>query len=112
MLEFARTLLRGKDSVRRDRDDNGWSEHAACRPDLLPPLELMQREHISVLEDWFAWAVQWEMTLRTYGGFKNKSTVLEIGCGLGRIAYMLRDYLAIGGGQYHGFDICNYKIQF
>ena len=113
MLDFLRAGRRSVlDLPARDRDQNGWSKHAAFRPELLPPPELMQREQITVLEDWFAWANEWHMVLRLYGGLKNNSMVLEIGCGLGRIAYSMRDYLVMGGGRYHGFDICKYKIDF
>lgn len=113
MLEFLKGSRRaGIDRVATDRDQKGWSEYAAYRPDLLPPLELMEREQVRVLEDWFAWADEWRTLLRLYGGLKNSSIVLEIGCGLGRIAYALRDYLVLGGGRFHGFDICKYKITF
>lgn len=113
MLKFLTGRRRaGIDRVATDRDQKGWSEHAAYRPDLLPPLELMEREQVRVLEDWFAWANEWHALLRLYGGFKNRSIVLEIGCGLGRIVYAMRDYLVLGGGRYNGFDICKYKIDF
>jgi len=43
----------------------------------------MQGEQVTVLEDWFEWANEWRMVLRLYGGLKNSSRVLDIGCGLG-----------------------------
>jgi ubiquinone/menaquinone biosynthesis C-methylase UbiE len=48
--------------------------------------------------------------LRIYGGLTSASSVLEIGCGLGRIAYPLR--YVLGKGTYEGFDICSHKIAF
>lgn len=89
-----------------------WSEHASYRPDLLPSLDLMKKEHIEILEDWYTWSVEWAVLLRAFAQLRNSSAVLEIGCGLGRIAYGLRDYLALGGGTYDGFDISKYKIDF
>src|ERR1051326_945983 len=79
-------------------------------PDLVPPPELMAREGICVLEEWFRWAEEWSMLLRIYGGLGGESAVLEIGCGLGRIAFALR-YL-LRQGSYVGFEICDYKVQF
>ena len=95
-----------------DRSKTGWSRHAAFCPDLLPPLELMWHEQVEILEDWFCWAHEWHTFLRIYGAIKSSSRVLEIGCGLGRIAYVLKEFLQLGGGTYDGFDICEFKIDF
>jgi SAM-dependent methyltransferase len=83
----------------------------AYEPDLLPSRDLMRREGIDVLEEWFRWAEEWGLLLRLYGGLVRTSAVLEIGCGLGRIAYPLR-YLLGREGSYDGFDVCEYKIRF
>lgn len=83
----------------------------AYEPDLMPPLGLMRREGIDVLEDWFRWAEEWSLLLRLYGLLGRHSHVLEIGCGLGRIAFPLR-YILSGGGAYDGFDICREKVEF
>jgi SAM-dependent methyltransferase len=83
----------------------------AYEPDLIPPLELMRQEGIDVLEEWFRWAEEWSMLLRVYGGITKNSKVLEIGCGLGRIAFPLR-YILSPSGSYEGFDICQNKIAF
>ena len=83
----------------------------AYEPDLIPPLELMQSEGIDTLEEWFRWSEEWSMLLRVYGKLSANTSVLEIGCGLGRIAFPLR-YLLIGTGSYDGFDISKYKIDF
>jgi SAM-dependent methyltransferase len=82
----------------------------AYEPDLVPPPDLMGQEGIVVLEDWFRWAEEWSMLLRMYGGITMSSSVLEIGCGLGRIAFPLR-YILLNG-SYDGFEICREKIAF
>jgi SAM-dependent methyltransferase len=70
----------------------------------------MAKEGISTIEDWFRWAEEWAMTLKFFGAMKKSSRVLEVGCGLGRIAYPLRYQLL--SGTYDGFDICAFKIDF
>ena len=80
-------------------------------PELIPPFSLMRQEGIDVLEEWFRWAEEWSMLLRVYGGITRKSKLLEIGCGLGRIAFPLR-YILSSEGSYDGFDICQNKIAF
>ena len=83
----------------------------AYEPKLLPPIELMREEGIDVLEEWFRWAEEWSMLLRIYGRITRNSSVLEIGCGLGRIAFPLR-YLLSSEGTYDGFEICENKVRF
>ena len=83
----------------------------AYEPKLIPPPILMRQEGIDVLEEWLRWAEEWSMLLRIYGGITRSSNVLEIGCGLGRIAFPLR-YILSSDGSYYGFDICKYKIEF
>jgi len=83
----------------------------AWDPELVPPVELMLREGISVLEEWFRWGDEWSMLLCVYGHMTRGSSVLEIGCGLGRVAFPLR-YVLSGSGSYDGFEICQYKIEF
>jgi SAM-dependent methyltransferase len=77
----------------------------------MPPLTLMRTEGIEVLEEWFRWAEEWSMLLRVYGGLTPVSRVLEIGCGLGRIAFGLR-FLLSPGGTYAGFEIVEEKVRF
>ncbi|MGQ0648896.1 MAG: class I SAM-dependent methyltransferase [Gemmatimonadaceae bacterium] len=83
----------------------------AYEPGLVPPLDLMGTEGITVLEEWFRWAEEWSMVLRVYGRLARASRVLEIGCGLGRIAFPLR-YILSSEGRYTGFDIVRRKIEF
>lgn len=79
--------------------------------DLIPKNRLMRSEGISNLEEWFRWAEEWKMYLCVYGNLESGSDVLEMGCGLGRIAYPLR-FILRDGGTYTGFDIVKYKIDF
>ena len=46
---------------------------------------------------------------QTYGDLKPDEKVLEIGCGIGRIAIPLTQYLR--GGSYDGFDIVSHGIE-
>jgi SAM-dependent methyltransferase len=93
---------------------NGYSPHqdwVAYEPQLVPPLELMRSEGVQCLEEWYRWAEEWSMLLRVYGRITTSSKVLEIGCGLGRIAFPLR-YILISDGSYDGFEICRFKVNF
>ena len=87
------------------------SYQIAYEPELVPPLELMRQEGIDVLEEWFRWGEEWSMLLRIYGEVTRSSSVLEIGCGLGRIAFPLR-YVLSTDGCYEGFEICRNKVEF
>ncbi len=71
----------------------------------------MQQEGINVLEEWFRWAEEWSMLLRVFGSISMESVILEIGCGLGRIAFPLR-YILSNRGIYEGFEICKDKVEF
>lgn len=82
----------------------------AYEPALIPPAELMAWEGIDVLEEWFRWGEEWAVLLRAFGGMGRQSRVLEIGCGLGRIAFSLR--YVLDGGSYEGFEIVKAKIGF
>ncbi|MGQ0639262.1 MAG: class I SAM-dependent methyltransferase [Gemmatimonadaceae bacterium] len=87
------------------------SYEIAYDPELVPPLELMRTEGIDVLEEWFRWGEEWSMLLRVYAGVTRSSSVLEIGCGLGRIAFPLRFVLS-NEGSYDGFEIGKTKVEF
>ena len=83
----------------------------AYEPELVPPLALMRTEGIDVLEDWFRWAEEWSMLLRIHGPLARDGAVLEIGCGLGRVAFALR-YLLSERGSYEGFEVAREKVDF
>jgi SAM-dependent methyltransferase len=80
-------------------------------PDLVPPPDIMAWEGIHVLEDWFRWSEEWSVLLRIYGKLACDSSVLEIGCGLGQIAYALR-WMLTDQGRYEGFDVVKRNIDF
>jgi hypothetical protein len=70
----------------------------------------MSSHDYPVLEEWFRWAEEWSVLLRIYAGLGRKSRVLDIGCGLGRIAFPLRFILE--EGHYVGFDVERRYIEF
>jgi SAM-dependent methyltransferase len=86
------------------------SYEIAWEPKIVPTPELMSLEIRPILEEWFRWGDEWSFILRAHGGARIDSSVLEIGCGLGRIAYALR--WVIFTGTYRGFDIVRQKIEF
>jgi SAM-dependent methyltransferase len=90
--------------------DEKYPDWVAYQPDLIPPLSLIGKEGITVLEEWFRWSEEWSFLLRVYGRIRMNSRVLEIGCGLGRTAFPLR-YILLNG-KYEGFEICKYKVDF
>jgi SAM-dependent methyltransferase len=107
-----RKLLGRTDGANPSADGGaGYPAWVAYEPALIPPPELMRREAVEVLEEWFHWAEEWSMLLRIYGGMTQRSRVLEIGCGLGRVAYALRVILT-ADGSYDGFDVARDKIAF
>jgi hypothetical protein len=55
-------------------------------PKIIPTPELMSLEIRPNLEEWFRWGDEWSFILRAHGGARIDSSILEIGCGLGRIA--------------------------
>lgn len=90
--------------------DGAYPEWLAYEPRLIPPPALMGEEGITILEEWFRWGEEWSMLLRSYGKLTPASDVLEIGCGLGRIAFAIR-YL-VRRGTYMGFEIVRSKVEF
>lgn len=87
-----------------------YPEWLAYEPDLIPPPALMREEGIAILEEWFRWGEEWSNLLRAHGALTSSSDVLEIGCGLGRIAFAIR-YL-LRNGRYTGFEIVRRKVEF
>ena len=98
-------------SARPAPSEARYPEWLAYEPALVPPPELMGTEGITVLEEWFRWGEEWSLILRAYGALGRSDHVMEIGCGLGRIAFPLR-YLLSADGRYLGFDITAAKIEF
>lgn len=111
MLTLRKLVSRTKKKVlKRLESLKGHSYFISDNPDLIPTRTLMQTEGVTTLEEWFTWADEWAILLRIYGDVNGKSQILEIGCGLGRIAFPLRYLLTTG--TYHGFEICRFKIDF
>jgi SAM-dependent methyltransferase len=106
-----RDLLRMRSTSEATRRGETYPDWLAYEPSLIPPPSLMRTEGITVLEEWFRWGEEWSMLLRSYGRLGSADHVLEIGCGLGRIAFPLR-YLLSKAGRYTGFDITAAKIEF
>src|SRR5262249_39642515 len=88
-----------------------YPDWLAYEPALVPPREVMAWEGIEVLEEWFRWGEEWSVLLRLLAGLGSDSAVLEIGCGLGRIAFPLR-YVLGPRGSYDGFEIVRQKVEF
>ena len=109
-----RSLARAANALKRLWGPGGvtnpWPAWLAYDPGLVPPLAMMRKEGIDVMEEWFRWAEEWSMLLRVYGRITTGSDVLEIGCGRGRIAFRLRQMLS--EGTYVGFDIQREAIAF
>jgi SAM-dependent methyltransferase len=109
-----RTLARAANALKRLWGPGGvadpWPAWLAYDPGLVPPLAMMRKEGIDVMEEWFRWADEWSMLLRVYGRITTRSDVLEIGCGRGRIAFQLRHMLS--EGTYVGFDIQREALAF
>lgn len=78
--------------------------------DLLPPPVLMLNEADEVLEEWFAGGAEQATLARALAGVRASNTVLEIGCGLGRLAFALRRLIITG--RYIGIDVVGEKIAF
>jgi len=70
----------------------------------------MLEEADEVLEDWFAGGAEQSTLLRLLAGVGQTSNVVEIGCGLGRLALALRRVLT--DGHYLGIDVVTDKIDF
>ena len=110
MWQTLRETMRPSTPALPDPVDTSDRPQIAYDPQLVPPLHLMRTEGIDVLEEWFRWGEEWSVMLRAFGGVRATSDVLEIGCGLGRIAFPLRYVLR--DGTYRGFDISMQKIDF
>jgi SAM-dependent methyltransferase len=95
----------------RNEPQSAYPAWVAYDPSLVPSPEMMASEGIEVLEEWFRWGDEWSVELRAYAGLTRDSSVLEIGCGLGRIAFQLW-YVLGDTGRYEGFEIGRSKVDF
>lgn len=85
--------------------------YLAYEPNLLPSPGQMRTEGVTSLEEWFRWSEEWSLLLRLFGGLKPHDSILEVGCGYGRVAFPLR-FLLDSNGRYFGFDLSRNKISF
>jgi SAM-dependent methyltransferase len=69
----------------------------------LPPAHLMKIVGSEDAESFISTGRTFLPLLRRYGDLRPSHRVLDVGCGCGRIAYALTDYLK--SGSYDGFDI-------
>jgi SAM-dependent methyltransferase len=107
-LASRRRLLFGGPAI---RDDAGNLEYRISEdPELVPPPLLMLEEADEVLEDWFSGGAEQATLVRLLANVGSDSRVLEIGCGLGRLASALRRVLT--DGEYVGVDVVEHKIAF
>jgi ubiquinone/menaquinone biosynthesis C-methylase UbiE len=90
------------------RPPSGYA--SGYEPELIPPSHLMRKEGVQTLEEWFRWGEEWAMALKAYGGMRKDSRILELECGLGRIAFPLR--FQILTGTYEGCDAQDFKTNF
>jgi SAM-dependent methyltransferase len=97
LLERARTSLRLRALDLRDRLDG--------RADpLVPPRRMHFVGHAD--SDFVATGDEFLGHFRTLGGLQPTERVLDIGCGIGRMARPLAGFLTVGGGgSYDGFDV-------
>jgi SAM-dependent methyltransferase len=92
-------------------EPSSYPDWVAYEPALVPPPALLRTEGITVLEEWFRWGEEWSVLLRLHGRLGPRSQVMEIGCGLGRIAFPLRRLLG-PEGSYTGFEVVREKVEF
>ena len=72
------------------------------RPELVPPRRL---NHVGFRGDFVASGQRWRQRLIEDYGLRPDDDVVDIGCGVGKVAVALTDYLEPGGGSYEGFDV-------
>lgn len=78
------------------------------RPDLVPP----RRLSFVGAGDFTAIGQEFLPYFRELGGLQPTDHVLDVGCGIGRMALPLTRYLSAGeGGRYEGFDVVHRGIE-
>lgn len=86
---------------------DGYETLFGLREDLVPPKRVLARYWRSVR---FHGAGRMYLRhLVNLGGMKPDDRVLDVGCGIGRVAVPLTDYI-VGEGEYQGFDIISQGI--
>lgn len=71
---------------------------------LAPPRSLVAKAAGKSVVPWIEIGDRWVETMRMWGGLEPHHRVLDVGCGVGRMAIALASYLG-DHGSYEGFDI-------
>lgn len=79
---------------------------SARRREMIPPRTL----YFVGDGDYKAVGLEFRSLFTRYGGLKPEDRVLDVGCGIGRMAVPLTDYLS-GTGKYEGFDIVKKGVE-
>jgi SAM-dependent methyltransferase len=82
------------------------SDFSARRRDMIPPRTM----NFVGDGDYKAVGLEFRNLFTRYGGLKPDDRVLDVGCGLGRMANPLTDYLS-ARGEYVGFDIVKKGVE-
>ena len=77
-----------------------FSDRSARRRDMVPPRTM----YFVGDGDYKTVGLEFRNLFAQYGGLKPEHRVLDVGCGIGRMAAPLTEYLS-GPGEYRGFDI-------
>lgn len=77
---------------------------------LEPPPRLLERAAGRASEDWLAVGDRWVETMRRWAALEPRERVLDIGCGVGRVAIALASFLE-DPGRYVGFDAYKQAIE-
>lgn len=82
------------------------SDMPARRREMVPPRTM----YFVGDGDYKAVGLEFRKLFTEYGGLKPEHRVLDVGCGIGRMAVPLTGYLT-DGGEYHGFDIVKRGVE-
>lgn len=69
------------------------------------------RRHVGPLRGYEASAMEVITALKLLCNLKSNHRILDIGCGSGKLAIFLREFLAAGGGEYYGEDLHKPSIE-